>query len=97
MAAQDSATPPAPAARAKTEVPPFTVGTLRKAIPPHCFKRSAAKSFGYLGVNVLVAVVLFCAALQLERANLGAASWALWPVYWFLQGAVCTGIWVIAQ
>jgi hypothetical protein len=34
--------------RPPTEKPEFTIGTLRKAIPAHCFKRSLWRSFSYL-------------------------------------------------
>ncbi|CAG7890454.1 unnamed protein product [Brassica rapa] len=31
--------------RVPCETPPFTLGDLKKAIPPHCFKRSIPRSF----------------------------------------------------
>jgi len=83
--------------RAPTEKPPFTVGTLRKAIPAHCFERSLLRSSAYLGIDVLLAASLFAASQLVEaKAPLWLAIIA-WPLYWFFQGAVCTGIWVIAH
>lgn len=87
--------------RQPTAVPPFTIGTLRKAIPPHCFERSTLKSSLYLGADVALAALLgFAAAVGIpslipESAPLlrGLA----WLAYWWLQGAVCTGIWVCAH
>jgi hypothetical protein len=34
--------------RPPVDKPEFTIGTLRKAIPAHCFKRSLWRSFSYL-------------------------------------------------
>ncbi|KAL6753156.1 microsomal delta-12 fatty acid desaturase [Haematococcus lacustris] len=75
--------------------PPFTLADIRRAIPAHCFQRSLLKSVSYLAVDVLLVALLFTAACYID--HLGPAKWLLWPAYWFLQGAVSTGIWVIAH
>ncbi|GFH18600.1 fatty acid desaturase, delta-12 [Haematococcus lacustris] len=75
--------------------PPFTLADIRRAIPAHCFQRSLLKSVSYLAVDVLLVALLFTAACYID--HLGPAKWLLWPVYFFTQGAVCTGIWVIAH
>jgi omega-6 fatty acid desaturase (delta-12 desaturase) len=71
--------------RAPTEKPPFTVGSLRKAIPAHCFERSLLRSSAYLGVDVLLAASLFAASQVIEaKAPMWLAVIA-WPLYWFFQ------------
>lgn len=84
--------------RPPTEKPEFTIGTLRKAIPAHCFKRSTWRSFSYLLVDLVAVAALYFASTFIDSV---APAWlaygALWPLYWFWQGAVCTGIWVIAH
>ena len=37
-----------PLSRVPNTKPPFTVGQLKKAIPPHCFQRSLLTSFSYV-------------------------------------------------
>ena len=85
--------------RQPTGTPPFTIGTLRKAIPPHCFDRSLLRSSAYLGADLAaVALLYFCSTLFSHPAVPALVRWGLlWPTYWVLQGAVCTGLWVIAH
>jgi hypothetical protein len=89
----------APPRRQPTASPPFTIGTLRKAIPPHCFDRSLLRSSAYLGADLAaVAVLYLCTTLFSHPAVPSLVRWGvLWPAYWVLQGAVCTGLWVIAH
>ncbi|MBA0752690.1 hypothetical protein Gogos_001495, partial [Gossypium gossypioides] len=35
--------------RVPIEKPPFTLGQIKQAIPPHCFRRSLLRSFSYVG------------------------------------------------
>lgn len=85
--------------RCPIEEPPFTLATLRKAIPPHCFKRSLIRSFQYLAVDVAVAAALVYCTTLFENPTIPhwVANFVLWPAYWLMQGAVCTGIWVISH
>ncbi len=85
------------AKRVPSAVPPFTVGTLRKAVPAHCWERSLIKSFGYLLADLLAAATLYYATTFFHLAHPVLAWGVLWPLYWYWQGAVCTGIWVIAH
>nr|ADJ58021.1 fatty acid desaturase 2-2 [Brassica juncea] len=48
--------------RVPCETPPFTVGELKKAIPPHCFKRSIPRSFSYLIWDIIVASCFYYVA-----------------------------------
>ncbi|EIE22398.1 delta12 fatty acid desaturase [Coccomyxa subellipsoidea C-169] len=82
--------------RQPIEKPPFTIGTLRKAIPQHCFKRSLLTSSAYLAANLAAVALLYVCSTAIDTLP----TWARlisWPLYWFCQGAVCTGVWVIAH
>ncbi len=46
--------------RPPVEKPEFTIGTLRKAIPAHCWERSVVRSFGYLFLDLIMAAGGFC-------------------------------------
>ena len=82
--------------RVPTASPPFSVSTLRKAIPAHCFERSVLKSSAYLAADLAGAAFLYVCSTFIPSAP-AAWQWLLWPAYWWLQGAVCTGLWVIAH
>ncbi|KAM0753794.1 delta-12-fatty acid desaturase [Meredithblackwellia eburnea MCA 4105] len=89
--------------------PDFTVKDLLSAIPKHCYERSAFKSFQYVLVDFAMVFALWAAAANIDQNfNLSngkildgyqgeTAKWALWSIYWFAQGLVMTGIWVIAH
>ncbi|XP_056682747.1 omega-6 fatty acid desaturase, endoplasmic reticulum isozyme 2-like isoform X1 [Spinacia oleracea] len=83
--------------RAPNSKPPFTLGQLKQAIPPHCFQRSLIKSFTYLVYDLtLVSCLYFIASYVIPTL---AYPFPLlgWAVYWAVQGCVLTGIWVIAH
>ncbi|KAL5061644.1 hypothetical protein RYX36_023381 [Vicia faba] len=40
--------------RVPFEKPPFSLGLIKKAITPHCFKRSVIHSFSYVVYNLTV-------------------------------------------
>lgn len=85
--------------RVPVEKPDFTVGTLRKAIPAHCFERSVLRSSAYLGADLLAIAALYFASTFIDQPAVPRwlAYGLLWPTYWFFQGAVATGVWVIAH
>lgn len=76
--------------------PAFSVATLRKAIPKHCWERSLLRSSAYLAGDLAMLAVLVWASFHIDSAPVPAAlRWlVLWPLYWFFSGAVATGIWV---
>lgn len=79
--------------------PQFTLKELRDAIPAHCFERSMLKSFGYLGLDLLyISTLLFCAYVLLERESLPFYYRQVgYLIYWFLQGSVFLGAWVLGN
>ncbi|KAL1293557.1 hypothetical protein HN51_054211 [Arachis hypogaea] len=83
--------------RAPHTKPPFTLGELRKAIPPHCFKRSVARSFSYVFFDLTIASIFAYVAINYFWNLPHNLSFLAWPLYWFAQGAVMTGVWVIAH
>ena len=78
-----------------TAKPPFTYADLKKAIPAHCFERSYVHSFLHVAMDLFVAYLLFTAATLIPSD--GVLPWLLWPTYWVAQGAVLTGVWVLAH
>jgi fatty acid desaturase len=74
------------------------INTIRNAIPAHCFEPSAVRSLAYVVRDFAMCLSLGWAALtyipQLEQP---AARWAAWIVYGWLQGLICTGIWIIGH
>nr|AFN53645.1 omega-6 desaturase [Linum usitatissimum]AMY26637.1 fatty acid desaturase 2-oxidoreductase activity, omega-6 desaturase [Linum usitatissimum] len=77
--------------------PPFTLADLKKAIPPHCFKRSIPRSFSYLVFDLIVAAVFYHIAATYFPLIPKPLSYVAWPAYWFVQGSVLTGVWVIGH
>ncbi|KAJ3114590.1 hypothetical protein HDU96_001892 [Phlyctochytrium bullatum] len=84
---------------AEWETPRFTIKELRDCIPPECFVRDTFKSFTYVFHDLALAAALFYAATYIDGLPVHAAvkMFVLWPLYWFAQGVVCTGLWVIAH
>lgn len=77
--------------------PPFTLGEVKKAIPPHCFQRSVARSFSYVVYDLAIASVLYYVATTYFHLLPHNLSYLAWPLYWICQGSVLTGVWVIAH
>jgi omega-6 fatty acid desaturase / acyl-lipid omega-6 desaturase (Delta-12 desaturase) len=77
-------------------MPPFSVAELRQCVPPHLFERSLVKSSAYLLRDVAMIGLLGLAATSLFDAPWWLQG-VLWPVYFYLQGAVFCGVWIIAH
>ncbi|KAJ4868647.1 hypothetical protein Rs2_49807 [Raphanus sativus] len=83
--------------RVPCETPPFTLGDLKKAIPPHCFKRSIPRSFSYLLSDIIISTTLYYLSTTYFPLLPHPLSYLAWPLYWICQGCVLTGLWVIAH
>ncbi|EME89446.1 uncharacterized protein MYCFIDRAFT_86366 [Pseudocercospora fijiensis CIRAD86] len=71
---------------------------LRKAIPEACFRPSVVRSAAHVLADVLLAVGLAFAALELvPQIGSRALRVALWMLYGYVQGLVFTGIWILAH
>jgi Domain of unknown function (DUF3474) len=77
--------------------PPFTIKELLAAIPAHCFERSFLHSSAYLVLDLAMVLTLGYLATFIDFTFAGVSGWLAWSAYWFAQGIVCTGIWVIAH
>jgi omega-6 fatty acid desaturase (delta-12 desaturase) len=80
------------------EMPPFTLATIKNAIPAHCFQRNAWISFGHvLSDLTIIGIFGFLATFIGTSALPVWSKYLLWPLYWYAQGSVMTGIWVLAH
>ncbi|KAL2123784.1 hypothetical protein VTJ04DRAFT_149 [Mycothermus thermophilus] len=74
------------------------IQTIRNAIPAHCFVPSTWKSLGYVVRDVAMASALGWAALtyipSIAHPILRTAAWI---VYGYVQGLICTGVWILAH
>ncbi|KAJ7055576.1 fatty acid desaturase-domain-containing protein [Mycena amicta] len=80
---------------------------IRAAIPARCFHRSTRLSLLYLLRDMVMAGILALLATRIDliAAGVGAPNpiareccrWFAWGVYWWFQGLVLTGIWVIGH
>lgn len=86
-----------PLPRVPCTKPPFTLSDIKKAIPPHCFKRSLFRSSSYVLYDLALAFVLYYIATTYFDGLPGPIHHMAWLVYWALQGCVLTGVWVIAH
>ncbi|KAI8965196.1 fatty acid desaturase-domain-containing protein [Daldinia sp. FL1419] len=74
------------------------INTIRKAIPPHCFKPSAWRSLSYVARDLVMAAALTYGALTyIPSVSNPAYRTSLWVVYGFLQGLVGVGLWILAH
>ncbi|VAI48731.1 unnamed protein product [Triticum turgidum subsp. durum] len=80
--------------RSPTDKPPFTLGQIKMAIPPHCFQRSLVKSSSYLVHDLVIVAALLYAALVWIPALPSMLQLGAWPLYWVAQGCVMFGVWV---
>ncbi|XP_062083876.1 delta(12)-oleate desaturase-like [Humulus lupulus] len=77
--------------------PPFTLSQIKKAIPPHCFKRSLLRSFSYLLHDLFFASLFYHVATSYFHLLPHPLSYLAWPLYWIFQGCICFGIWILAH
>ncbi|XVE96102.1 hypothetical protein REPUB_Repub02eG0192200 [Reevesia pubescens] len=86
-----------PLKRVPYSKPPFTLSQVKKAIPPHCFRRSVLRSFSYLVYDLILASLFYYVATSYIHQIPQPLSYVAWTVYWAIQGSVLTGVWVIAH
>nr|AIN36675.1 delta 12 desaturase [Cannabis sativa] len=77
--------------------PPFTLSEIKKAIPPHCFKRSLIRSFACVFHDLFFASLFYYVATSYFHLIPKPISYIAWPIYWIFQGCILTGVWVIAH
>lgn len=80
------------------EPPKFTLKTIKDAIPRHCFERNLLTSFKHLFIDLFCVAILFYASTWISHPSVPRVlTFILWPLYWFAQGSVMTGVWVLAH
>lgn len=82
------------------EIPDYTIGEIHKAIPKHCFERSAATGLYYVARDVTSLAVTFYLTnrfLTAENVPNVFLRGALWALYTFVQGLFGTGLWVLSH
>ncbi|PWA55867.1 plastid delta12-fatty acid acetylenase [Artemisia annua] len=77
--------------------PPFSLSDLKKAIPAHCFERSVIRSSYYVVHDLIVAYVFYFLANTYIPSLPSPLAYIAWPVYWFCQASILTGLWVIGH
>jgi hypothetical protein len=87
---------PESVARQPTKRPPFTKESILKQLPARLFVKSTFWSMAYLLRDLVMIAALGYGATQIESAP---AAWRplLWAVYWYAQGCVMTGVWVLSH
>ncbi|KAL8199699.1 hypothetical protein R6Q57_013267 [Mikania cordata] len=88
---------PKPLERAMHQKPPFTVGDIKKVIPPHCFKRSVVRSFSYVVYDLTIAFIFYHLTIKCIPLLPNPLAHVAWPVYWICQGCVLMGVLVIGH
>ncbi|KIW99491.1 uncharacterized protein Z518_11230 [Rhinocladiella mackenziei CBS 650.93] len=82
------------------EIPDYTISDIHKAIPKHCFERSAATGLYYVArdiVSLATTFYLFNRFLTPENVPYTLLRAGLWFVYAFVQGLFGTGLWVLSH
>ncbi|KAI7739052.1 hypothetical protein M8C21_030329 [Ambrosia artemisiifolia] len=77
--------------------PPFSLSDLKKAIPAHCFERSVIRSSYYVVHDLIVTYVFYFLANTYIPLLPTPLAYLAWPLYWFCQASILTGLWVIGH
>ncbi|TDZ24850.1 Oleate hydroxylase FAH12 [Colletotrichum sidae] len=83
----------------KTSEPEFPdIQTIRDQIPAHCFEPSLWTSFYYVFRDfTMVGALVWAALTYIPAIPDPIVRSAAWMVYGFLQGLVCTGVWILGH
>ncbi|KIV86491.1 hypothetical protein PV11_02102 [Exophiala sideris] len=82
------------------EIPDYTISDIHKAIPKHCFERSAATGLYYVArdvVSLATTFYLFNRFVTPENIPSTPLRAGLWFLYTVVQGLFGTGLWVLAH
>ncbi|KAI4351348.1 hypothetical protein L6164_005722 [Bauhinia variegata] len=85
-----------PHQRTPSSKPPFTVQQIKKAIPPHCFRRSLLRSLVYLVYDLTIAFFFYQSTSYFQFLPY-PLNYIAWPIYWLFQGCILTAVWVVAH
>jgi omega-6 fatty acid desaturase (delta-12 desaturase) len=82
------------------EIPDYTINDILKAIPKHCFERSAATGLYYVArdfVSLASTFYLFNRFVTPETVPSTPLRAGLWFLYTVIQGFFGTGVWILAH
>lgn len=87
-----------------------TLAQVHSAIPKHLHEKSTIKSVGYASRDIICAVIVYklgwkidtCAKSLVADYNYSSlvgwlVKWGLWQAYWYWQGIVLAGWWVMGH
>uniref|UniRef100_A0A3Q7J8Q6 Fatty acid desaturase domain-containing protein n=1 Tax=Solanum lycopersicum TaxID=4081 RepID=A0A3Q7J8Q6_SOLLC len=60
---------------------PFTIGDIKKFIPPHCFQRSLVRSFSYLVQDLIPVSIFYYIATIYFHLLTSPCCYLAWPIY----------------
>nr|AFN53648.1 omega-6 desaturase [Linum usitatissimum] len=83
--------------RPPSSKPPFILSDIKKAIPPHCFRKSLLRSFSYVAYDLAVIAILYHIATSYFHLLPKPLSYVAWPAYWAAQGSHFIAVWVLAH
>ncbi|KIP05950.1 hypothetical protein PHLGIDRAFT_107537 [Phlebiopsis gigantea 11061_1 CR5-6] len=88
----------------------WSIEEVRAAIPARLFKRDTTRGLLYLARDLAMAAIVWRLGMQIDTISVRPAvvgltghagaevlRWGLWLVYWWFQGLIFTGIWVIGH
>ncbi|KAF8069221.1 fatty acid desaturase-domain-containing protein [Lyophyllum atratum] len=89
---------------------PWSLKQIRDAIPQDLFVKQTTRGLAYLGRDISFAALAWSLATYIDpffaRSDVNASvtplvaellRWSAWAVYWWFQGLIFTGIWVIGH
>ena len=83
-----------------SRIPDFSIKDIRKIMPKALFVRSYLKSFYWLfhDIALVITMVYFAETfLNDQYVPFAPLRVGLWIIWWYVQGAFMTGLWVIAH
>nr|WQH19954.1 delta12 fatty acid desaturase [Bemisia tabaci] len=85
-----------PLKRIPSTRPPFTLGELKRAVPPHCFQRSLPRSMYYVATDVgaILLSTYLATFIPLLPPFLQVIAW---PLHWTVAGSFMLGAWLIGH
>jgi omega-6 fatty acid desaturase / acyl-lipid omega-6 desaturase (Delta-12 desaturase) len=81
-------------------IPDYTIGDIHRAIPKHCFERSALRGLYYVARDIASMAITFYLTNKFvtpEYIPSTAVRAGLWALYTVAQGLFGTGLWVLAH
>jgi omega-6 fatty acid desaturase (delta-12 desaturase) len=78
------------------QLPEFSIKEIRDHIPKELFNRDLLQSSYWVLHDLAIVGALFYASTYIDYLPT-KLQWVAWPVYWFLQSIVATGVWVLGH